>query len=696
MNRTTVTMRVRSLLSALGFPVSAGKQTNLTKEQWPTVLAAYQDQFGSSLLDDITSAENSGDEGDGEEEGEGNSEGANAQGPTISQEQLNQLHATLSSAFAPIDGEQTPGSNPAVPTEGENNGAAPAAPQGTVTLESLQTLANGFVQSMRAAAPDLPVATANVSTMNINGPGTTATHLFGIENEYFNLKRRWNQIAKTPSVANTSVASDEDESAFNTEFRSYGAYVRNRYAFLHENNMLDADRLATGEFATNEIGFSESGIPEQYLVRRADALIARVLKKRVTPFPVRYGVQDKEVMLGAFFDSYSQSYQEGDVSKGGMEIQPEIAYVDDAMIKVSFGSYKKLERRYYGYLNKSGSDPIKWTMIEFALLGILETAQVEQNKRRMLGIFIAPTKDMPGHFMNAGTGFFSTLVRYYHENKMMLHDEADYRTYTEANMLEVIKAFAAEVAMSIVDEQDLDGHTLYLNAAHKGWYIENVRAKYGQNTDFTGPDSYLHVLPDTEIRIEWLSYMKNIPVMFMDVPGNFQHVEFLPGEMYSVKMQQFLEKVWGMSYWKEGSSAEFVGKKFGSLDTLKENKFQHQVCFMNKPSVTAAVDATTLDATKGFWFETSSNTVDKVLTNITAAKAGVAYIIECAGTEHPTTITKGDDKWTITADYTPTKVGDYIMVALDPTGKFVELERCVNGVRKINAAVQPNVPGANS
>ncbi len=106
-----------------------------------------------------------------------------------------------------------------------------------------------------------------------------------------------------------------------------------------------------------------------------------------------------------------------------------------------------------------------------------------------------------------------------------------------------------------------------------------------------------------------------------------------------------------------------------------------------------AADATTVDASKGFWQITAANTEAKAITDITNAKAGVAYIIECGATENATTIAKSDKFADITAAYAPTKVGDYIMVILNSKGNFLELERQVGGVRKVNAALQPNIPG---
>ena len=46
---------------------------------------------------------------------------------------------------------------------------------------------------------------------------------------------------------------------------------------------------------------------------------------------------------------------------------------------------KEIERQYIGYLNTDGSDPIKWSMIEWQLLNIYTALVNEQNERRIFG-----------------------------------------------------------------------------------------------------------------------------------------------------------------------------------------------------------------------------------------------------------------------------------------------------------------------
>ena len=74
-------------------------------------------------------------------------------------------------------------------------------------------------------------------------------------------------------------------------------------------------------------------------------------------------------------------------------------------------------------------------------------------------------------------------------------------------------------------------------------------------------------------------------------------------------------------------------------------------------------------------------------------KKGPAYIIECGDITFVSKIAKSGDFSKVEA-WTPTAVGDYIMVGLDSNSKFFEYERMEGGTRTIVADVQPNVPGA--
>ncbi len=660
--------KLTSVIEFLGFKQKF-EDKSLSQDEFNSIVAEYQKKYQSTLADDIASEQ---------------AAQKTAQQADEFQKMLNTIQSVLNggepSAAADDNGEQQP------------------AQQGNATLESILEGIKGMradIQAMGAnPAPDQPVQTINTVTLSVNGFANTPDYLFGVEHSLFSMKNRWNQIAANPRAAAALPEVDEqvDGVAFYKEACNYAKSLKNRYQYLQQNKMLDATALAKGTYATNYDGVDKAGLGDQFVVLRQDALIARVLQVRDLTqfFPVAYGYQDRGLVFNAFFDEVSQAYQSGEVFKGGMKIENHMGYVDDAMIKMEWGPMKELERKYIGYLNKEGSDPIKWTMIEYQLLNTLRAAQVEQNKRRMRGIYVKPDKGVAGSYLNAATGLLYCLLRYVHQYDLKPHNEGTYSSYTQATFLVAVQEFIADVRASITEDMDLDNHVVYLNKNHQAWWIKNVRSTYGKDTDFTGPMGALSVVPDTTMRIIWLPYLGQTPFMMLHEPGNIQFLEFVPGEMLSVKMQESMEQVRAWSTWKEGTSASFTGRRFSTKDEMDKNNYEWQQIFIN---LFAATITDKVDGNNGFWQITDSTTTLTTITDIENAKAGVAYCIECGDKTKLPKITNSGKFDSITAAFTATAVGDYIMVILGSDNKFRELERCVGGKRTVNKELQPNVPG---
>lgn len=527
----------------------------------------------------------------------------------------------------------------------------------------------------------------------------TDKYAFGIEHSMFDMKKRWNKITVNPRVATLDQPTEEDEKAFKAEVNALGVRLGQRVAYLFENNLLDPKKL----MAASTLDISEVGteLGNYYVIRRTDALIARLLQIPTIYdfFPRRYGIQDMEVINNVLVGEVSQAWQKGKVFKGSVEIKPEFGHVDDVSIKLQIEPLVEIERNYIGYKLTEGSDPVKWGMIEYYALVILEKAIIEQIKRRVMGCYVKPETNTPGPFMTGSTGIIFQLLRYAHQYKLQLNDDAAYATYDDTDMLETVDAFVSEVVDSLVDEE-IENFTLVLNRKHKPWYIKNVRTTYGKDTDFAGVRS--NVLPNFEIPIYWIPAMGDHKFMILTKPGNIQCLENQPGEMQALKFEGDFEDVLVRSRWKEGTAAAFVGKKFATKALLVANKFEYQQIFMNKPATVLADNATTANAATNFWFVTAANTgvgdpkASPAITDITGAKKGQVYIIESGevGT-YPSTIAQALKFSELTAAWTPEAEGDYIMVVLNDAGtKFRELERCVDGVRSVNAAVQPTLPEA--
>ena len=536
--------RLNKVLEKLGF-VKKFENKSLTSEEYKALCEEYQKEYQSTLVDDLA-AENSA-----AEEAE-------------HQQQINSLYAIVSKANnAAGDGndcdDDDEGKDPDDGKKNENSQQPTGASQ-NVSYEQLTKAVSGLAENVmkmaQGTAPDKPAAHVTAPSIPINGFESNSNYLFGIEHSLFDMKKRWNQITVNPALALASEPDEEsDGKAFRKESMAFARSLQLRYKYHQSRNELgDVKALASGQFATNYGGVDNAGLGDQFVILRQDALIARILELRnlTEYFPVRYGVQDRDILFNAFFDEVSQGYQPGEIYKGGMQLENEMGYVDDAMIKVQFGPMKEIERKYIAYLNKEGSDPIKWSMIEFCLLNLLKKAQDEQNQRRMRGIYVKPEDGQPSSYLNAGTGIWYTLLRYIHDYSIKPFANKSYNTYTSANMLDAVKEFITDVKTHLTEGMTLDKHVLYLNENHIDWWLANCRETYGKDLDFTGPDGYKNRVPDSTIQIKWLPYEGKSCWMFLDIPGNLQFVEYLPGEMFAVKMEEQIEMVRAWSTWKEG------------------------------------------------------------------------------------------------------------------------------------------------
>ncbi len=531
-------------------------------------------------------------------------------------------------------------------------------------------------------------------TMKISPSGNTHTdtHVFGYQHPMYSREKRWNALMVDRMLSLSGVDEENTFGAFMKETREFGHRVASRMQELHLSGALaDVEKLGAD---VSYSGLDGAGLGEQFVVRRVDALIARIQKlpNVYDIFPRRTGVEDRELITNAFFGEFSQPHQEGEVYKGDIALEPEMGYVDDAMMKTLFKSWKWIERQYIGYLNQSGSDPIKWNMIEWAVLNIATVLTNEQYKRRIVGIFRKPIAGRPAHAMHASTGYIYTLIRYIHENKLLpiAGDAYDGYTSVGTDMIDTVEAFVEKVKE--LYDGDIENLVLKLNKNHRSWFKSGFRQKYGTDGDFSAVID--NKIQDEDVQIIWVPNMGNHKFMEMSKAGNFQCLENLPGEMLKIKFDEKMESVQAWSIWKEGFSASFVGRQFPTPTALAENNYKLQEVFVNKPVFTLAAGATTLDAANGIWHLTDANAGVTNITNIANAKEGEAYIIECGNVTNASTVNKDGNFDQIVETFTPTVVGDYLMVVYDKTdGKFLELERCVGGTRTINKALQPNMPG---
>jgi hypothetical protein len=674
--------KFQALLQTLGF-IDIAKEGKLTQENWNKIAESWKATHGTDFYADMTAEQKKS------EEDEQNAEKAAQHDAAL---------ALLNQSASAEGGE-----NPEAGAEGQQadqpNSLEKSVKVITDQLSSLQK-ENKMMRSALEKVNAENVETVEV-ILNATGAGMkhSETHLFGVKDQIFSAESRWNKLFLNPaSIHSMGSPEREVEDSFNNQFSGFAGKVANAIRGLHASGQLNAELLRSSS-NPDLSGLTNAGLGDQFVQFRVRELLARVfeLPDIFGIFPKRSGIQDRDLITNAFVGELTQAFQDNEASlKGSTSLDPEMGYVDDAMILSKFGSFKDLERMYIGYLNTNGSDPVKWSMIEWSLLMYMMQARKEQMERYVVGIFLKPVEGTPGHYLNASTGIINRIKLYHIERKLRVIEDASMATYdsTGTVFLDTLIEFGSWLIENIcplgINQSDIK---VYVNANHKQWFKSGYRSTYALHGDFTGTETMK--IPDTEIGLEWVPNMGGHKFYWATTPGNMQCLENIPGEMNKFYMERRLNNVYVQSTWKEGTSAAFAGLKAADEATLAARAWNKQIIWFAKPYTDLDADSTSADASTGDWFRTVENTGATAITSISNKVAGKLYIIECSDVTNATTIAKSGDFSAITADYTPTDVGDAIGVVWDAgASKFKEIFRKVGGTLAYNPLTSPNAIGA--
>lgn len=495
----------------------------------------------------------------------------------------------------------------------------------------------------------------------------TKDYAFGIKNAIFAAGKRHNAIAIN-GVLPLEQPTDEDKATLRKDFGEYASSLAARYRELCKSGKINT--LAGADFTA----LANVNMNERFYEIRQDMLIARIvaLPSLANLFPTVSRVQSGQIFTNLLATAVSQAYQAGRVFKGGVKFEPEKAYTDKVMAKIQFTDMSELETSYLNYLNTNGSDPVKWSLIEWIILRLATQLNSERNERAVMGYRLEPTASVPGHENFASTDIVYRILMYWlKEHKVLPFKDASLAVYDATDMGTVLQAFAAELQKAYKRPQDL---FVYLNEAHKPMFNAWLNATYGKNTGFVpDPDT----IPNYGYRIKWVpNEPLNFYFIFASLENNLFLLENIPGEEYDMKFQRDLEEVIAFSYWKEGAAAAFAGVEEDDNAALEAaGQKDRQIIFMNLPAVFLDADEDDLDAEDGRIFVTKNNTagsgaqgadVPVEITEIANAEEGVIYIVICGGTTNATTIQKAG-KMKIKSDWEPTTAGAWIALYYNAT-----------------------------
>jgi hypothetical protein len=457
-------------------------------------------------------------------------------------------------------------------------------------------------------------------------------------------------------------------------------------AAAKQPDLLNCDRMIRGESYVDCTNLdARSG---EYTVRRMDTVIAylRTLEGVRGIVPAVSNVQNKMTAPTAFFEELSQSCKSGYLPRGAVNFDGEIYRVDDLMFKFFFENPKELEKACIGYLNREGSDPVKWTLFEWCTVHFGTLLFNEQQRRRVVGCRVPRQGDFPQPAMLAADGALRAIQRVEEERKVLPFDDPG--IYDRTTIVDYVEVFREHI-MEILPTTT--GYRVYANKKHLPWYLKAYREKYGKDTDFKGVrENIADLAPENII---WVPNMTMVDYkMWIARPGNVETYEDKPNEMHAFYFERHLEQLYMASWWKEGAGVLAPGVQFKTVAELKASKRSMQYVFTNLPLVEVAAGATTLDGSAGYDFLTGSNSAATALADILTASVERVYKIVYNGTSYPLKITKSGKFAGISADWVPAAAGEYIKLyaelaevtvtvgtvtkkVVQPTGNFLELER---------------------
>ncbi|MEA4918139.1 hypothetical protein [Proteiniphilum sp.] len=654
MNKTAK-QRINAVFAMLGFSTKE-KRDAMTNEDWNKFKAEYKKKYGNDFQEDLDKPE------------EKESDGADPQG-SISPEIREQILGAIE-GVSEATGQETPDVPNTV--EGATSSLISALNSATETIRTLGRNPEDDRPAAIVTGVGFAMTPQTMAIVMGHAPHT-GTHLFGIENDYFKRGSWWNELVV--SGKGKDDYRDEDSTAFRAAFNNFAKDFNarcNELATTNQIGLLDYGKMVRGE---SYLDYSKMNSKlGEYIVRRMDTIIAylRTLKSVAGIFPVVSNVQNKMTAPTAFFDELSQSYKSGHHFKGAVNFDGEIYHVDDVMFKFFFDDPKQLEKEYIGYMNREGSNPMKWTLFEWCIVHFGTLLFNEQQRRRVVGVKVPRQGDFPQPAMLAADGALRAIQRVEEELKVLPFK--DLKAYDRSTIVDYVETFY-EYVMGILP--NMEGYLVHANEKHKPWYLKGYREKYGKDIDFTGSKENIADL--SPANIVWVPNMAmNDYKMWIVKPGNVENYENRPNEMYGFYFQQDLEQLILASWWKEGSGVLAPGVQFNTLADLEKSGRRMQWLFTNYPVVSLDPDDTVIDGLAGYEMETGENTGATAITDIENASMERVYKIICGSLANKSTIAKSGKFAGITAAWSPNAVGDYIKVYAELT----EQTQTVNGKQK--------------
>lgn len=536
--------------------------------------------------------------------------------------------------------------------------------QDLATLQAINTTDKAVIAQKSKEIATLQEKVKTLSEAAENDPGKGAQHQAGAPAQAFNLD-------DNQQLAGIAGEMYSMESAYNQ---------RARAALLARRGiMLTAPAASSTDYSRlqNDLG-AFYRIPWQ---ERLQSLLFN-LPTIESIFPLESGYQDLATLVNVWLGEFSQADNTAsdfdNVVKGGYEFDNETLRMYSVMFAHKFTNLKELERTWIGSLNLEGSQPIKWSFIEYLLSETAKKLHNEREQRRVNGVRKDPDLNEPGKAMEAADGLYEFIrkkvdgfVDVNNGNTVFQIKPFVLGTLSVANIGEKIYQATSQIPAEIRDSGQL---RLYMPSHMIVWYHKYNEAHYGTNQDYKADIMYVKEYPS--VLIKAVPNADNHHRLIWTLEGNIKTFEHMAGEMtrFSIEQQDWTLKVW--ANWKESIWARAVGYKYTdptAMDGTRQLIWCNEYDRPDNYFVTAEPD-TNPDAKLHTSIVTVANTSKLRITDITNAAEGKIITLKCGSTDKGVQIADSG-KFSLLASAWDPAVGDWIKLMKRSDGKFIEVAR---------------------
>lgn len=598
---------------------------------------------------------------------------------------------------------------------------APESGKGKDTPEDKKSAVLAVVLGQTTA--QLQTKTAELNTLKAE-KSTTESTLAAKEEEIVALKEKIKILSDMPDTESTGNAGQQTPSTgtYNIhDDRQLGGCqgvmfaldrpynVRAKAALLaREGKMLAVDDVSPMDYSRlkEDLGaFYRTPWRD-----RVQSLLA-VLPSLEKYFKLESGYQDLATLVNIWLGEFSQAENTvgstfNNVVKGSYEFNHETLRMYGVMFVHRFSDLKQIEKLWIGSLNREGSNPLKWSFIEYLLTETAKKLHNERELRRVNGVRKNPDPNKPGRAMAASDGLYEFIRK-----KVDGHIDYTPDGGTTGKTVYQIKPFALPritpgnigevfyLGTSMIPSviRDTGKLVLYVPSFMMPWYHKYNEAHYGQNTNYAGEINCVKEYPS--VKIVTIPNADNHYRIIWTIEDNIKLYEGKPGEMlnFQIEQEDWSLKVW--SNWKESVWAEAVGFKYterakmdGSRQMIWCNDYDRPDTYFieSDPDVNPSAMLHTS-------ILTAVNSKAFAITDIDSAPVGVVISLKCgADGDNGVSIAK-TEKFELLSEAWNPSIGDILKVMKRADGKFIEIGRetaADNSYQFPADATTPNLEGA--